>query len=75
MNTEKTVQPKTSIFTKETKMLLISYGVEMILIFANLGVLLATKSVNILLVIALLVVSLFTYIYAKRLKKQAKLLK
>ncbi|MGL4972171.1 MAG: hypothetical protein ACRC6H_03420 [Culicoidibacterales bacterium] len=68
-------QPKKSLFTRETKILLTSYVVEMILIFANLGVLLIGKQTNVLLVIALLVVSLFTYIYAKRLKKANKLIK
>lgn len=62
-------------FTKQAKILLLSYVAEMILIVANLAVLLIGKETNILLVIALLAVSLFTFIYAKRLKKTNQLVK
>ncbi|MGL4623647.1 MAG: hypothetical protein ACRCWD_01975 [Culicoidibacterales bacterium] len=62
-------------FTKEAKMLLVSYVLEMVLIVANLAVLLIGKQTNILLVVALLAVSLFTFIYAKKLKKANQLVK
>ncbi|MGL4953634.1 MAG: hypothetical protein ACRC5Q_07560 [Culicoidibacterales bacterium] len=68
-------EPKKSLFTKQTKILLASYVLEMILIFANIGVLFIGQKTNVLLVFALLAVSLFTFIYAKHLKKANKLIK
>lgn len=70
-----TAETKKFHFTKQAKILLFSYIAEMILIVANLAVLLLGKGTNLFLVVALLAVSLFTFIYAKKLKKTNQLVK
>ncbi|MGL5296734.1 MAG: hypothetical protein ACRDAO_07330 [Culicoidibacterales bacterium] len=64
-------EQKQSLLTKETKILLSCYIIEVILIFINFGLLLARKQASIPLVLALLAVSLFMYIYARKVKKKA----